>query len=113
MRWQYFSTSCCCYYTAMSSSFKRRGKKAAQPSLTPAVSAETSTSSDETSSFTSILTEQTKLVATLPKSKAPTQITSLPGTKPWTNNLTLTSFGLREVDSFLFSSGGEGGGQPL
>lgn len=98
----------------MSSSFKRRGKKAAQPSLTPAVSAETSsTSSDETSSFTSILSEQSKLVAPLPKSQAPAQITSLPGTKPWTNNLTLTSFGLREVDSFLFSSGGEGGGQPL
>jgi hypothetical protein len=93
----------------MSSSFKRRGKKAAVPS--PAAS-ETSTA-DETSSFTSILSEQSKLVAPISKSKVSPQITSLPGTKPWTNNLTLTSFGLREIDSFLFSSGGEGGGQPL
>ena len=44
---------------------------------------------------------------------APISKSQLPGTKPWTNNLTLTSFGLREIDSFLFSSGGEGGGQPL
>jgi len=40
----------------------------------------------------------------------------LPGTRPWTSNLTVTSFGLREVDTLLFSAGGRdagGGGQPL
>ena len=93
----------------MSSSFKRRGKKAVVPSPAPSVPA------GETSSFTSILSEQSKLVTPISKSKTSPQkiITSLPGTKSWTNNLTLTSFGLREIDSFLFSSGGEGGGQPL
>jgi len=98
----------------MSSSFKRRGKKAAVPSPAPSIASETSTA-DGTSSFTSILSEQSKLVTPISKSKVSPQkiITSLPGTKPWTNNLTLTSFGLREIDSFLFSSGGEGGGQPL
>ena len=98
----------------MSSSFNRRGKKVAAPSpAAPSAASETSTTADETSSFTSILSEQSKLVTPISKSKVSPQITSLPGTKPWTNNLTLTSFGLREIDSFLFSSGGEGGGQPL
>ena len=76
------------------------------PSPAPSVPA------GEKSSFTSILSEQSKLVTPISKSKT-SPITSLPGTKSWTNNLTLTSFGLREIDSFLFSSGGEGGGQPL
>jgi hypothetical protein len=95
----------------MSSSFKRRGKKVSVPS--PAAASEETSSADETSSFTSVLSEQSKLSAPITKSKVSPQITSLPGTKPWTNNLTLTSFGLREIDSFLLSSGGEGGGQPL
>lgn len=98
----------------MSSSFKRRGKKAVAPSPAPPILSDTTTAG-ETSSFTSILSEQSKLVTPLSKSIASPHkiITSLPGTKSWTNNLTLTSFGLREIDSFLFSSGGEGGGQPL
>ena len=90
----------------MSSSFKRRGKKAIGPS-------KASHDASETSSFKSILSEQSKLVTPKAKSSSPQIITSYPGTKKWTNNLTLTSFGLREIDSFLFSSGGEGGGQPL
>ena len=79
----------------MSSSFKRRrGKKVVSPPI-PSSQASASSNSNE-----------------------PTKISSslLPGTKHWTNNLTLTSFGLREIDSFFFSSGGgndAGGGQPL
>eukprot|EP00574_Skeletonema_japonicum_P010733 CAMPEP_0201718128 /NCGR_PEP_ID=MMETSP0593-20130828/3698_1 /ASSEMBLY_ACC=CAM_ASM_000672 /TAXON_ID=267983 /ORGANISM="Skeletonema japonicum, Strain CCMP2506" /LENGTH=516 /DNA_ID=CAMNT_0048208345 /DNA_START=40 /DNA_END=1590 /DNA_ORIENTATION=+ len=99
----------------MSSSFKRRGKRSTAPSSLPSISSETSTAGEK-SSFTSILSEQSKQVTPISKSKlSPQKIisTSLPGTKSWTNNLTLTSFGLREIDSFLFSSGGEGGGQPL
>jgi hypothetical protein len=34
-------------------------------------------------------------------------LSRLPGTKPWTNGITLTSVGVRDVDSIL------GGGQPL
>ena len=79
----------------MSSSFKRRrGKKVVSP---PIPSSQASASSNSY--------EPTKISSSL-----------LPGTKHWTNNLTLTSFGLREIDSFFFSSGGgndAGGGQPL
>ena len=86
----------------MSSSFKRRGRKATAAAASPS-------SSTQNISSTSINAQ--------PSPPQPPQRTvsssNLPGTKPWTNNLTLTSFGLREIDSFFFSSGGEGGGIPL
>jgi len=89
----------------MSSSFKRRGRKATSSS--PAA---VSPSSTQNISFTSINAQ----VSSHPQPPQRTVSSSnLPGTKPWTNGLTLTSFGLREIDSFFFSSGGEGGGIPL
>ena len=90
----------------MSSSFKRRGRKAATSS--PAATVSPPPSSQNISSTSD---------AQSPSHPQPSQRTvsssNIPGTKPWTNNLTLTSFGLREIDSFFLSSGGEGGGIPL
>jgi len=88
----------------MSSSFKRRGRKATSSPPATAVSP-SSTQNISTSDAQSPSPPQPQ-VRTVSSS-------NLPGTKPWTNNLTLTSFGLREIDSFFFSSGGEGGGMPL
>ena len=80
----------------MSSSFKRRrGKKVVSSPIPSSLASASSNSNEPTTKISSSL---------------------LPGTKHWTNNLTLTSFGLREIDSFFFSSGGgndAGGGQPL
>ena len=88
----------------MSSSFKRRSKINAPPSTSAAVSPHDSPHDHGIKAAPA----QTK---TLPRT------TLLPGTKPWTNNQTLTSFGLREIDSFFFSSSVQGesgsGGQPL
>lgn len=75
----------------MSSSFRRRG--------TPKVSAVVpSEKSDQAPSPVTALHTGTPLSSV-----------SLVGTKPWTGGLTLTSFGLREVDSLFLG----GGGQPL
>jgi hypothetical protein len=71
----------------MSSSFRRR----ATPKISAVVPAKSH--QDEASS----------------PSTASTSLSSLVGTKPWTGGLTLTSFGLREVDSLFLG----GGGQPL
>jgi len=85
----------------MSSSFKRRGRKAtSSATVSPPSSTQNISTSDAQPSSP---TQQVRTVSS----------SNLPGTKPWTNNLTLTSFGLREIDSFFFSSGGEGGGIPL
>ena len=86
----------------MSSSFKRRrGKKVVLSPPIPSLSSSNNSNEPTTSSSTKISISSSLL----------------PGTKHWTNNLTLTSFGLREIDSFFFSSGGgsndAGGGQPL
>ena len=88
----------------MSSSFKRRGRKATSSSsaaVSPPISSTQNIST--TSNAQPSPSQQQRTVSS----------SNLPGTKPWTNNLTLTSFGLREIDSFFFSSGGEGGGIPL
>lgn len=88
----------------MSSSFKRRGRKNTS-------SAAISPSSLSTQNISASTNAQSP---SHPRSPQRTVSSSnLPGTKPWTNGLTLTSFGLREIDSFFFSSGGEGGGIPL
>ncbi|KAL7425594.1 hypothetical protein ACHAXH_000121, partial [Discostella pseudostelligera] len=103
----------------MSSSFKRRGTK------------KTSSSSGIVSPASISSTDSGGLTTTPPSSSSssssslqhhPRTLSSslLPGTRPWTSNMTVTSFGLREMDSFLFSpgcgggkDGGGGGGQPL
>ncbi|KAL7532326.1 hypothetical protein ACHAXR_004562 [Thalassiosira sp. AJA248-18] len=115
----------------MSSSFKRRGKKstvrpAAAATARPSSSSAPITAagaSDESAS--SDINNEQQQQRTSSKSSpqhhqrtTPLSSSFLPGTKPWTNNLTLTSFGLREIDSFFFSSSGGGndgggGGQPL
>ncbi|KAL7471653.1 hypothetical protein ACHAXS_011940 [Conticribra weissflogii] len=115
----------------MSSSFRRPGKKAtARSRPAPSAPAESPASSTplDSSPTASSITSATDSVSELSITRQHrnphahnTRRPHLPGTKPWTNNLTLTSFGLREIDSFMFSStagsnaggGGGGGGQPL
>ena len=105
----------------MSSSFKRRGTKKAttssssSPSSVPTPSAAPASVSSSASSSISPLPQPHQL----PQRTVSVSSSLLPGTRPWTSNLTVTSFGLREIDSFLFSPGGGGGkdggggGQPL
>ena len=104
----------------MSSSFKRRGTKKVVSAQPPS-----SYNSPPSSSAASISISVTDSVGLANPSSSPPQLhqptqrtvasSLLPGTRPWTSNLTVTSFGLREIDSFLFSpgGGGGGGGQPL
>eukprot|EP00571_Detonula_confervacea_P002444 CAMPEP_0172315058 /NCGR_PEP_ID=MMETSP1058-20130122/23992_1 /TAXON_ID=83371 /ORGANISM="Detonula confervacea, Strain CCMP 353" /LENGTH=566 /DNA_ID=CAMNT_0013029051 /DNA_START=151 /DNA_END=1854 /DNA_ORIENTATION=- len=106
----------------MSSSFKRRGKKpasvrpasaAAQP---PSSSSSSLAASEELTGMSTVAPSSSSKSTLSPQRVISLSSSLLPGTKPWTNNLTLTSFGLREIDSFFFSSGGGsdgGGGQPL
>ena len=100
----------------MSSSFKRRGKKVEVRSA----AAPTRPSSSSFSAAASSEAPSRQRAKDRPNHNVVLSSSLLPGTKPWTNNLTLTSFGLREIDSFLFSSGvgssgsnDGGGGQPL
>ncbi|KAL9182628.1 hypothetical protein ACHAXT_013280 [Thalassiosira profunda] len=77
----------------MSSSFKRRGRKAPPARPSPSISPD---------------------VPSPPPPRRAAASAVLPGTRPWTGGLALTSTGVREVDALLFSSGGDGGGgQPL
>lgn len=96
----------------MSSSFKRRrGKQSSSSVMIEVSSSLDAPSSTSTTSSSSPTQQQSQ-----PQPQRTVSSSNLPGTKPWTNNLTLTSFGLREVDSFFFSSSGgsdSGGGQPL
>ena len=75
----------------MSSSFRRRGT----PKVSAVVPSEKS--------------HQAPSPVTALHTGTPLSSVSLVGTKPWTGGLTLTSFGLREVDSLFLG----GGGQPL
>jgi len=104
----------------MSSSFKRRGTK--KTSASSGIVSPASISSTDSDGLTNSTTSSSSSSASSLQQHHPRTLSSslLPGTRPWTSNLTVTSFGLREMDSFLFSpgggggkDGGGGGGQPL